>query len=196
MSTPPTFPVLPGQGFSVTKAPVFSTRVASHVSGREVRQSLFSQTLYDFTVTFDGLDSSGIDRGLGLLSLQTLIGFFLECQGQFGTFLYVDPSDSIASGQYIGTADGSTTTFTFQRTLGAWTEIVPWVTEINNVYVNGSAQAATNWSGAYPNSLTFDAAPASGALISADFVYAFVCRFSWTRRTSRSSWRACGVSHR
>lgn len=52
------------------------------------------------------------------------------------------------------------------------------MTEINNVYVNGSPQAATGWSGAYPNSLTFNTAPASGALISADFVYAFVCRFA------------------
>lgn len=125
MSIPPTFPALPGKGFSITKAPLLSTRVAAHVSGREVRQSLFSQTLYDFTLTFDGLDSGRIDRGLGLQSLQNLMGFFLECQGQFATFLYIDPSDSIASGQYLGTADGSTTTFIFQRTLGAWTEAVP-----------------------------------------------------------------------
>ena len=41
MTTPPSFPSLAGQGWSVHKKPIFSTIVASHVSGREVRDALY-----------------------------------------------------------------------------------------------------------------------------------------------------------
>ena len=55
MTTPPSFPALPGQSWSVHKRPTFSTRVAAHVSGREVRTPFFAHTLYEFELTFDGL---------------------------------------------------------------------------------------------------------------------------------------------
>ena len=68
MTSPPSFPVLAGQGWSVHKRPTFSTRVASHVSGREVRQSLYAYTLYEFELTFDGLASGSSFPGLGATS--------------------------------------------------------------------------------------------------------------------------------
>ena len=33
------------------------------------------------------------------------MGLFLQCQGQYGAFLYVDPTDHSVSGQAIGTGD-------------------------------------------------------------------------------------------
>ena len=176
VTTPPSFPVLAGQGWSVHKRPTFSTRVASHVSGREVRRSLYAGTLYEFEVSYDGLASSGFP-GLGATSLQTLLGFYLACQGQFGTFLYTDPTDSVAKSQVIGTGDGATPVFVMPRAIGSFSEPVSWVTGIGNVYLGGAAQASSAYALTPPNVLTFAAAPASGAAISADFTYAFVCRF-------------------
>jgi uncharacterized protein (TIGR02217 family) len=176
MTTPPSFPVLPGQGWSVHKRPTFSTRVASHASGREVRSPLYTNTLYEFELTYDGLSSGSGFPGAGNNSLQALMGLYLQCQGQYGTFLYTDPTDNAVSGQAIAVGDGTTTTFTFERTLGGATEPVSWVTSVANVYVNGTA-AASGWSLTQPNTLTFTSAPASGAAITADFSYAFVCRF-------------------
>ena len=40
------------------------------------------------------------------------MGFFLQLQGQFGTFLYTDPDDNTVTGQAFATGDGSTTSFT------------------------------------------------------------------------------------
>jgi len=59
MAAPPSFPTLAGQGWSVHKRPTFSTRVASHVSGREARTPFYSVPLYEFELTFEGLDSAG-----------------------------------------------------------------------------------------------------------------------------------------
>ena len=58
MATPPSFPTLAGLGWSVHKKPVFSTVVASHVSGREVRDALYQNPIWQFELTFDALSSS------------------------------------------------------------------------------------------------------------------------------------------
>src|ERR1700719_160042 len=72
---PINFPALPGLSWSVHKRPSFSTRVASH----------------------------GAYPGLGVNSLQSLIGLYIKCQGEFGTFLYIDPTDNAVTGQAIAT---------------------------------------------------------------------------------------------
>ncbi len=181
MTAPPNFPSLAGQSWSVHKRPAFSTRVANHVSGREVRQSLYADTLYEFELTFDGLDSDSNTPGLGANSLQSLMGFYLQAQGQFGTFLYTDPTDNAVARQSIATGDGTTTSFAFLRTLGGFTEPVGWVTAVENVYFNGAVQSATAYSINAPNGfnnvLTFATEPGAGVAITADFTYAFVCRF-------------------
>lgn len=171
----PTFPILPGQGWSVVKTPTFSTQVAAHVSGREARVGLYAHALYAFELTFDGLDSSGANAGLQANSLQTLMGFWLSCGGQLGTFLYVDPTDNAATNQIIATGDGSTKTFAFGRTIGGYFEPVSYVTSVAKVTINGVATTA--YSLAAPNTIAFATAPASGASIAASFAYAFQCRF-------------------
>jgi uncharacterized protein (TIGR02217 family) len=177
VTTPPSFPVLIGQGWSVHKRPIFSTRVASHVSGREVRDALYAHTLYEYELVFNALSSSPTQFAtLGANSLQQLMGFFLSMQGQFGTFLYDDPSDGAVTGQPLGSGDGTTTAFTFVRSLGGFAEPVGWVTGAPAIYLNGIAQTA-GFTTTPPNILTFASPPASGVAISADFTYAFQCRF-------------------
>jgi hypothetical protein len=172
---PPVFPVLKGQGWSVNKRPTFATRKADHVSGREVRAPFFSYPLYEFELTFDGLDSDGSFPGLGVNSLQSLMGLYLQCQGSYGTFLYSDPTDYLATGQSIGTGDGTKTAFTLQRTIGAATEPISYVTLVTAVYLDGVSVGG--WVAAAPRTLTFSVAPGSGVAITADFTYAFECRF-------------------
>jgi hypothetical protein len=177
MATPPSFPTLAGLGWSVHKKPVFSTVVASHVSGREVRDALYQNPIWQFELTIDALSSSPASYpGAGVNSLQTLMGFFLQMQGQFGTFLYADPTDNMATNVTFATGDGATTAFTFSRFLGAVLEPVGWVTSVSNVSLNGVSQPS-GWALSTPNSLVFASAPGSGVSIAATFAYAFECRF-------------------
>ena len=101
---PARVPSLAGQGWSVHKKPMFSTIVAAHVSGREVRDALYANPIWQFELTFDGLDLAGRAIPARAQSLQTLMGFFLQCQGQYGTFLYVDPTDNTAAARPSGPA--------------------------------------------------------------------------------------------
>ena len=64
----------------------------------------------------------------------------------------------------------------WRRTLGGFTDPVGWVTALNNVYLNGVAQSS-GFSLTTPNTLTFATAPGAGVAITADFSYAFQCRF-------------------
>jgi len=177
MTTPPSLPTLAGLSWSRHKKPGFSTRVASHVSGREVRVALMAYPLYEFEAVYNGLTSSAsLFAGLGASSLQTLMGFFLQLQGQFGTFLYTDPDDNAVTGQAFATGDGQTAPFTIERSLGGFLEPVGWVTTLSNVYLNGVHQSS-GFSLTPPNTLTFTSAPGSGVVVSADFAYAFQCRF-------------------
>ncbi len=170
-----TFPTLPGQGWSIKKTPCFSTRVASHSSGREVRSPLYAHALYAFELTFDALDSSGVNVGLQAQSLQSLMGFWMSCNGQLETFLYVDPTDNTATAQTIATGDGATTNFVLGRAIGGYYEPVSYVTTIASVTV--ADVATTAYTLTAPNIIVFAAAPANGAPISATFSYGFQCRF-------------------
>jgi hypothetical protein len=177
MATPPALPTLAGLGWSVHKKPAFSTLVASHVSGREVRDALYRNPIWQFELTFDVLSSSPVSYpGAGANSLQTLMGFFLQMQGQFGTFLYADPTDNTATNVSLATGDGTTATFTFSRFLGTFLEPVGWVTSVSNVFLNGVNQPS-GWALSTPNSLVFASAPGPGVSIAATFAYAFECRF-------------------
>lgn len=176
MTTPPEFPLLKGQGWSVTKTPINSTRVASHVSGREVRAALYGQPLYQFELVYNALDS-GNSYNVGAQSLQALMGLFNAVQGQFGTFLYTDPSDNAVNAQPTGQGDGTTTAFTLYRSLGSSSEPASWVKAVSAVYFDGAIQDASGYALSQPNTLTFTAAPPNGVEITADFTYAFQCRF-------------------
>lgn len=178
LTTPPSFPSLTELGWSVHKKPMFQTLLASHVSGREVRDALYVNPIWEFELTFDALASDSVFYpSLGSQSLQSLMGLFLVCQGQFNTFLYTDPTDNSVTAGAIATGDGATTTFTFARYMGSFLEPVGWVTAVSNVYLNGVNQAS-GWSLTTPNSLVFGTPPGSGVAITATFTYAFQCRFS------------------
>src|SRR5438874_13464825 len=110
------FPALPGLAWSVTKSPTFQTRIQRAVSGRELRALDYPYPLWQFTLVFDFLRDNPV---AGFDELRTLMGFFMLCQGAFGTFLFQDPSDDRVTGQQIGTGDAATTFFQLQRTMGA-----------------------------------------------------------------------------
>jgi hypothetical protein len=171
----PIFPTLPGQGWSIKKTPTFSTRVATHSSGREVRAPFYAHALYQFELAFDALDSTGANVGLQAQSLQALMGFWMSCGGQQGTFLYVDQTDNAVTSQTIATGDGATTGFVLGRGLGGYYEPASYVTTIANVTVAGASTTAYTLTA--PNIIQFTTAPASGANIVASFSYAFQCRF-------------------
>ena len=171
------FPTLPGQGWSVTRTPTFSTRVVQHVSGREVRSARWARPLTEFEVTFEGLDSSRDYPGLKEQSLQTLMGFYLRCQGQFGTFVYVDPHDNFAGNSVFATGDGVTSLFALSRDVGGVADPSIYVTSLGSVTSNGIAVSSDNYTFSQPNAVAFTSVPSVGVSLAATFSFGWLCRF-------------------
>jgi uncharacterized protein (TIGR02217 family) len=175
------FPALPGLAWSVTKSPTFQTRIQRAVSGRELRALDYPYPLWQFTLVFDFLRDN---PAAGLDELRTLMGFFMLCQGAFGTFLFQDPSDDRVSGQQIGTGDTLRTVFQLQRTMGktlpsgGFLEPIVAPNVVNAVYFNGIVQDPAGYSvDPMTGLVTFNIAPGSGLIITADYSYYFRCRF-------------------
>jgi uncharacterized protein (TIGR02217 family) len=191
--TTPVFPALPGQGWSVHKKPTFLTVVASHVSGREVRFANYANPVWNFELTFEGLDGTASTYpGLGASSLQSLMGLYLQSQGQFGSFVFYDPTDYSVTGQAFGTGDGTTTTFQLCRTLGGFTEpvIVPAAAGTLNfpggqsasvpnptIYNNGTLVSSGYAISTPGGVVTFSTAPAAGHVLTWTGAFGFLCRF-------------------
>jgi uncharacterized protein (TIGR02217 family) len=178
---PLVFPALPGLAWSVTKSPTFQTRIQRAVSGRELRALDYPYPLWQFTLIFDLLRDN---PAAGYDELRTLMGFFMLCQGAFGTFLFRDPTDDRVTGQQIGVGDASTTVFQLQRAMGTtlpgggFQEPIVAPNIVSAVYLDGITQSPASYS-VDPNTglVTFETAPGGGLIITIDFSYYFRCRF-------------------
>ena len=165
------FPALPSLAWSSFKRPTFSTRISKRTSGREVRASNYAYPLYEFELTYEVLRADTAYQ-----ELQQLMGFFLQRQGQFDSFLYRDPTDCVVASQVIGVGDGVTTSFPLVRDLGGWVEPIGQAANQPTVTVGGAPSSA--WGLTLPNVITFAAAPLLGQQIQvSNLEFYFVCRF-------------------
>jgi len=175
------FPTLPGLAWSVTKTPIFQTRIQRAASGRELRALDYPYPLWQFALVYDFLRDN---PAAGYDELRTLLGFFMLCQGAFGPFLFQDPSDCQVTGQQIGVGNASTTVFQLQRAMGAtlpgggFLEPIVAPNVVHTIYLNGITYNPAAYSVDPDTGLvTFNTAPGSGLIITADFTYYFRCRF-------------------
>jgi uncharacterized protein (TIGR02217 family) len=165
----PVLPFLPGQSPVVTKAPKWSTEVVRTASGRERRTAYWPSPLWQFELQYEV-----IRHRPGADELAALWEIFNVLQGQYGAFLFVDPTDCQASAAAFGTGDGSTKTFQLQRQLGSFTEPVYAVFDPTVLEAGSPAGAYT----LEPNGqIVFAAAPASGVALTWSGYFYFGCRF-------------------
>lgn len=93
----PVLPFLPGQSITVNKAPQWATKVIRAASGRERRTALWPFPLWQFELQYEVIRLRSMKDGAGNLNieLQALWEFFNVAQGQYGSWLFVDPTDCI-----------------------------------------------------------------------------------------------------
>lgn len=168
--------------FGARGGPERRTVVVTAASGAEERNSWWanSRRRYD------------VGRGLSSLNdLQTVIDFFEERRGRLHGFRFRDPLDwkscppkntPAFTDQAIGTGDGATTTFQLVKKYGS--AFAPWSRTISKpvagsvlIGVGGVAQGS-GWSlDTTTGIVTFAAAPASAAAVTAGFEFDVPCRF-------------------
>lgn len=102
----PVFPALPGIGWPIVKRPIWSTRVDTTLSGREVRSTYRQFPVYEFELPINYMTQADVG------ALQAL---YLQSKGALGTFLLDVTNDDSATDQYVATGDGTTKQFQLQR---------------------------------------------------------------------------------
>ena len=175
--TTPIFPALIGLAWGTKRTPTWSTTIQKAASGKRTAIANWTYPIYVWELAFELLQAGGARQ-----DFQALMGFFNQMQGQFGTFLYQDADDNQVAGQTIGVGDGATTAFQLVRAMG-YVEPIFAPNVVTTVTVNGAALPGTAWSvgawgSASPGIVTLTAAPAVGALITADFSFYFPCAFT------------------
>jgi uncharacterized protein (TIGR02217 family) len=175
------YPDLPGLTFSVIKRPKFYNSIAIAASGREVRVGYAQFPRWEWDLTYDYLPDKQTGSSATSSDLRDLLGFYLSCTGTLSGFVFLDPDDCTVSAQFLGTGDGTTTTFPLIRSFGlnGFYEPVGYVDPTGFVgYVNGVASACGIDSSIPCNqTVTFSTAPASGAIVTCDMNYYFYVRF-------------------
>lgn len=168
--------------FHSTGGPVRRTEIVALGSGHEERNATWAASRRRFDV---GSGMKSLD------DLHTVIGFFEARMGRLYGFRFKDFSDwkSCAPGgavaptdQVTGTGDGSTTQFRLAKTYasgaGSWVRAIPKpVDGTVRIAVDG-VETISGWScDAATGIVTFDAAPADGAAITAGFAFDCPVRF-------------------
>lgn len=166
------FPDLPGIDIKVKKTPMWSTRVQTAASGKELRATLFSYPLYKITL------SCNVLRAGAEAELQNVIGFFNSRKGRFDSFLFTDPLDSVMTDQQIGVGDASTKDFQIIRTLGGNIEPVMNLNGNPTIKVDGVTKAlGTDYTLSSTGMVSFVVAPGNGAIVTCTGNYYLRVRF-------------------
>lgn len=171
------FPTLDGIDIAVTREAVWEgTDVVRAVSGKRTAIAYWANPIWQWTLRYNFL------RSIAGTDFQTLVGFFNARQGQFDSFLFDDTDDNIASGQLIGTGNGSQTAFQLVRAFGGFVEPMLAPNTVFAVALNGVTQApgtysVSAWGTSAPGVLTFNSAPLAGRAITATFTYYWPCEF-------------------
>ena len=168
----PVLPYLPGQTPNVTKSPKWSTEIITTASGRERRTAYWSYPKWSFELQYEVIrHRPTVDE------LFALWEFFNVAKGQYGPWLFVDPSDcqvlSSAPASF-GTGDGTTKVFQLQRQINSFSEPV-FDVYAPNILDNGSPAASYTISA--NGVVTFATAPAAGHPLTWYGYFYFGCRF-------------------
>lgn len=178
--------------------PGYSTSVNAGFSGYEQRNQNWAQARAQYNVTFQ---SKPVEEW------QALEAMFHAARGQANGFRLLDPGDFRGVGEFIGTGDGTTTTFQLQKTytfpISQYSVVRPvqkpitslvvnyqgdFLTDTVNVYLDGALQASNP--GYVPGGsadysldettgvIIFTNPPDDDVVITADYQYHIPVRFS------------------
>jgi uncharacterized protein (TIGR02217 family) len=185
------FPQLRGVAWNIHLAPQWKTGRQESRSGREVATRFRVQPRMKITLSYGTGDDGFLsdrqpkpadDGSVVYSDFDTMFGFLNMHGGEHDTFLFqgvnaIDLKKYVRTGESIGTGDGATTDFQLQRDLGGWKETVYWVLNTPVFYIDGIPVDPANVTDLGHGKYRLSAAPANGALITADFTFAHRCRF-------------------
>lgn len=170
-----------GIAYGSSGGPGYSTDVVMTVSGHEQRNSNWAHARARYNVAH-GVKTQA--------QLEQLIAFFRSCKGRAHGFRFKDWSDYRAVNEALGIGNGSKTQFQLVKhyesgDAGETRVVTKPVAGTVQVYVNSALQAEGVAVNLATGIVTFSDAPASGALVTADFEFDVPVRFDTDSLSAR-----------
>ncbi|MCI5049600.1 MAG: DUF2460 domain-containing protein [Rickettsiales bacterium] len=167
--------------YGSTGGPGFSTDIVINHGGYEQRNSNWAQARGRYNVAH-GIKTQN--------QLNELVAFFRARKGRAHSFRFKDWTDYEANGVIIGTGDGSTVEFQLIKpyTSGATTisrTISLPVAGALSLYLDGSITPSGYSIDNSTGLITFDSAPGSGVVITADYEFDLPARFDTDQLSAR-----------
>ena len=187
------YPSLPGLAFPVERVANWGTRMQRAVSGRTLRLRDYVNPIWNWTLTYTGLEDNPAAGGFAVQTsqpngLRVLLDFFNSRNGAFDDFLFQDPNDNSALAQVAVPVPGDTTSTLFQLTralvAGGFQEWIIAPNVVSAVYFNGSLQSPAGYTLQPGGVLQFNNAVGGGITVTADLTYYW--RVYFTDRLSPS----------
>lgn len=181
------YPDLPGLAWPITKTPQMKTLTQVSANGKEKSAALWTYPKWNFRLSYNYLRDNETRNSV----FKTILGFFLQRHGSHDDFLFLDKSDFLVTDQLIGVGNGTMKTYQLVRTIGGFSEPVYGVDlrEAYNfmspafavkdrpaVFFNGVLQE-NGFTLSQDGVLVFAAAPPSGTVITATFLFYYRVRF-------------------
>lgn len=174
--TLPVFPTLTGLDWGVERKVVWATNRYASVSGLRTSNPLRTVPVRSWKIQISIL-RSGTFSGQTLAEMESLTGMYNTCCGAAYPFSYRDDTDSTAVAQVFGTGTGSAKTFQLCRSVGGFVEPVYLPGSPISVYKNGVVQSTSSYTVGPTGVVTFNTAPAAGAVLTWSGSYSWLCRF-------------------
>lgn len=179
------YPVLRGLSFSWVKRPKLSTSITPAVSGREVRLNYWTNPMWEWDLSYEYLPDSGGGWITTTADIKTMMAFYAS-HGDFQSFRFADPDDSVVTANPVAVGDGGTTAWVVTRTFGgggfSTVEPIGYIdlSSAFHVYLNGVLQVsgyAVDQTTAYNQLLGFSSPPGAGVVVSVDMTFNYIVRF-------------------
>lgn len=159
--------------YGATGGPMFLTDIVTSLSGHEQRNSKWSQSRAKYNV------ASGVKTET---QWQALIAFFRARMGKAVGFRFKDWSDYTCENSEIGTGDDTTIEFQLVKIYSSGSvavsrDITKPVAGTVNIYVDSVLQVSGVTVDTTTGIVTFDTAPATDEVITADFEFDVPVRF-------------------
>jgi hypothetical protein len=125
-----------GLQLNFSRTAEFATIVQSSASKSETRIVQAQNPIWHWSLVYDQLFNDLTNPNYAVSELQTLMGFYLQQQGQFGQFLFEDPEDkTVTNGSLALVNDGAGNYYSpLQRNLGGFLEDI---TDLNPQNASG-----------------------------------------------------------
>jgi uncharacterized protein (TIGR02217 family) len=167
-----------GLTWDIVRTPCWNTGLQTALSGKASTISYQQYPLYEYELTYELLRNDRIPS-----DLKSLVGFFNSCQGQAGSFLYVDPTYNSVSQEPFGTGDGVTKAFQLVaafRNSGAagQAEIIQNLSGSPQIFANGALVSSALYTVGVTGIITSVGTFAAGVVLTWTGSFYYRCRFT------------------